>query len=308
MASSETLKIRFGGYQPPASVHSRAVLDFAASLRQSLGDEVTFEFQCDITEAGRNAAELLASVENGSLEMCYFASSYLAGRVPCLELLDLPFAVDNREMAYLSLDGELGSRIAGQLDAATGFRLLGYWDNGFRHVSNARHPIRSPADCRGLRIRTLSSALHGKVFSALGFEPVVLDVRELRRAVADGSVDAQENPLTTFELFGLHRYHRHLTLSAHFFGTVLLLCNAAAYAGWPARVRRAVDAAAAAATEAQRRYAAAEDDRVLAVLRQAGTEVIALTSEERHAFVAAVEPIRAELRKKHGTDQPGPLS
>ena len=308
MTGSLPAIVRFGGYQPPASVHSRAALDFGAALHRTLGYSVRFEFQGDVTADGRNAADLLQMVETGKLDLCYFASSYLAGRVPEFELLDLPFTVDSREQAYRRLDGELGERLARRLRDATAYRLLGYWDNGFRHFSNAVRPIRAPADCRGLRIRTLFSDLHRQTFATLGFDPVALDVRDLRRAVEDGTVSAQENPLTTFDLFGLQRYHPYVTLSAHFFGVVLLLCNAAAYDAWPGEIQQAVDAAAAEATASQRRYAAAEDERVLAVLRRAGTDVTTLSSEERAAFVAAVEPILAQQRKKHGTDLSAPLS
>ncbi len=299
-----TVTIRFGGYQPPDSVHSRAAAVFGAALRDRLDapldDAVRFEFEGDITATGHKAADLLAMVESGALDMCYFASSYLAERVPALELLDLPFTITDRAQAYRLLDGELGALLTARIGAATGYRVLGYWDNGFRHFSNDTRPIHTPADCQGLRIRTLSSALHQRSFAMLGFEPVALDVRELRDAVANGRVEAQENPLTTLHVFGLHEHHRHVTLSGHFFGAALLLCNAAAYARWPEVVRHTVDAAAAEATAAQRGFAAAADDTVLAALRQAGNTVTALTPAETRGFADAVAPLIAEQREKHG--------
>ena len=239
-------------------------------------------------------------VERGDLEMCYFASSYLSGRVPALELLDLPFTITDRVQAYRLLDGELGALLTAQGAESTGYRLLGFWDNGFRHFSNDTRPIRRPADCKGLRIRTLFSEMHRRCFAMLGFEPVALDVQELRAAVASGRVDAQENPLTTLHVFGLHAHHRYVTLSGHFFGTALLLCNAAAHARWPEVVQAAVRQAAIEATAAQRGFAAAEDETVLAVLRRAGTEVISLTPAEQQDFADAVAPLIAEQREKHG--------
>ena len=235
-------------------------------------------------------------MEGGALELGYFSTSYLAERAPELAVLDLPFAVARREAVYAALDGELGRRLADGLAARSGFRVLGWWDNGFRHLTNRVRPIRAPADCRGLRLRTLASELQQAVFRALGFEPVFLDPKDLVPAVRSGAVDAQENPLTNIWNFGIHADHRHLTLSAHVFGVAALLCHAASWRAWPAEVRQAVAEAAAEAGAAQRRLAAAEDVDVLARLEAAGVAIVRLTDDERGAFARAVEPAVAPAR------------
>lgn len=136
--------IRFSGYQPPASVHSRAASVLGAALIERLGDEVDFQLDGDIVQQGRNAADLLAMVEAGETTMCYFSTSYLADRAPEFALLDLPFVITSRDQAYAALDGPLGALLMEKLAAATGFRVLAFWDNGFRHFSNRVDPIRTP--------------------------------------------------------------------------------------------------------------------------------------------------------------------
>ena len=292
--------LRFAGYQPPASVHSRAAEVFGHTLATCLGAAVRFEFNGDIVASGHQAADLLTMVESGALTMCYFSASYLAARVPEFALLDVPFLINDRARAYAVLDGPLGMLLADKLHATTGFRMLGLWDNGFRHFSNAVRPIRTLADCQGLRLRTLFSAMHGRVFTILGFEPVALDVKNLLAAVPAGTIDAQENPLTTIYHFGIHTHHRHITLSGHFFGAVVLLCHQASYAAWPAEVQQAVTEAAAVATAAQRGCAAAEDAEVLANLSPAQNEIVRLTEAERALFVEAVAPLVTEQRQVFG--------
>lgn len=294
--------IRFGGYQPANSIHTKAARLFGDALSSRMGDAIRFELDRDITAAGHNAADLLRMVENGDLTLCYFSSSYLAARVPAFALLDLPFMIKNRQQAYALLDGRFGQLLADQLAAHSGFSILGFWDNGFRHLSNRRRPIRKPADCQGLRLRTLFSDLHRRVFQRLGFDPVALDVKALVPAVRAGTVDAQENPLTNFYHFGIHAEHRHLTLSRHFFGVALLLCHQASYAAWPDGVRQAVSAAAAVATAAQRRFAAAEDDDVLARLHPDQHDIVHLTEAERALFVEAVTPLIEEQRNALGNE------
>ena len=148
--------------------------------------------------------------------------------------------------------------------------MLGYWDNGFRHISNRLRPIRHPDDCRGMRIRTLDNAGYQKVLAAVGFTPLVIDVKDLVRAVETHEVDAQENPLTNTVHFGLHRTHKHLCLTSHFHGVALLLANRAWFEALAPALQSAVRAAAADATAAQRRFAIEEDELCLERLRQDG--------------------------------------
>ena len=296
------ITIRFGGYQPPASVHNRAAEVLGGALETRLGGALDFELEGNVMDAGHKAADLLAMVESGAKTMCYFASSYLAERVPEIAVLDLPFVVTSRAQAYAALDGPLGQRLAERVAASTGYRVLAFWDNGFRHLSNRVRPIREPEDCRGLRIRTLSSTLHTETFRRLGFDPVALDVKELLAAVRSGAIDAQDNPLTNIYNFGIHEHHRHITLTAHFFGAAVLLCHKASHDAWPDEVSRAVAESVAEATAAQREFAAAEDNRVRTALAETDNEVIELTDAERERFRAVVAPVVEARSERLGAD------
>ena len=285
------IDIRFAGYQGPRSVHNRAVSVFGETLAQSLGGDLNFEHILNVTEQGHQAADLLDMVTTGEITLCYFASSYLADRVAEFALLDLPFTIRDRAQAYALIDGPLGRFLADKIAEAAGFRIVAWWDNGFRHLSNGIRPIRRPQDCAGLKIRTLFSDLHTQTFAALGFEPMALDVKELVPAVISGKVDAQENPLTNTFNFGVNDYHRWITLTGHFFGPTVVLCHKPTYDAWPAEVRAAVEQSLAAATVAQRGFAAAEDNTILQSIDPSRNEIIALSEDERAAFAAVVQPI-----------------
>ncbi|SRR6266545_4847469 len=293
--------LRLAGYQPEASVHTQALRQFASALRARLGAAFSLEIVADVTQQGRRAADLPAMVEAGELDACYFASSYLAGGVPALGALDMPFPVTDREELYRQLDGDLGARLAAEVAARTGYRLLGLWDNGFRHISNRLRPIRHPDDCTGMRLRTLDNALHREIFAALGFEPIFVDVKDLADAVARHLVDAQENPLTNLVNFALYRTHRYVSLTSHFFGVALLLVNRGRLDALPAEIGLAVRASADEATRRQRTLAAAEDARCLALLRQDGVAVLGPEAIDLAAFSARVAPIVARERSRLGT-------
>jgi TRAP-type transport system periplasmic protein len=112
-----------------------------------------------------------------------------------------------------------------------------------------------------------------------------------------GAVDAQENPLTNMLNFEVHETHRHLTMTAHFYGVTLVLGNRARIASWPKRARDALHEAVAVATTAQHRFAAEEDLARLADLAAAGVQVIGSDEFDRPAFVKAT----AEVVARHST-------
>ena len=294
----EPITIRFGGYQPPASIHNRAARRFGELLEQKLGDQIAFELIGSVLDLGRPSGDLPVMVETGELSLCYMSTVRFTGWVPEFQLLELPFLIRDRRTAWAALDGELGDLFKRRMHATSPFRVLTLWDNGFRHLSNKVRPIRRPEDCRGLKIRTQMSELHGETFRALGFEPIAADIKQFVAEIAGGRFDAQDNPLTNIYTFGVHRHHRHITLSGHFFGASLMICNESRYRSWPREVRAAVDEAAQHATALQRQLAASEDQDVLTKLDPRENEVIQLTDAEQAAFVAAVQPVLARYRKQ----------
>jgi TRAP-type C4-dicarboxylate transport system substrate-binding protein len=290
--------LKFGGYQEPESVHNRAAARFGTLLEEELGDRVAFELIGSILKLGHRSGDLVPMVERGELSFCYMSTVRFSRAVPELQLLELPFVVKDRADAFRALDGAFGERARRDIEAKTACRLLGYWDNGFRHLTNRVRPIRTPADCRDIRIRTQMSDLHGEFFRALGFEPIAIDIKEFVDGIGGDRFQAQDNPLTNIYHFGVHRYHRYITLTGHFWGASVFVCNAAHYRSWPKDVQAAVGAAAADATAYQRRLAAAEDEAILAKLDPAQNEVIRLTGAERAAFIKVVEPVIEKHRNR----------
>jgi TRAP-type transport system periplasmic protein len=181
---------------------------------------------------------------------------------------------------------------------ATDLHVLAFWDNGFRHISNAVRPLRTPADCAGLVIRTLDSALYRELLGALGFTAVTTDVKDLLPAVRSGAVQAQENPLTNLLTFGLWQHHPHVSLTGHAFGVLLLVCPRDWYGALPAAHRAALDAAVAQATAAQRARAAAQDRSALMQLREHGVKVLAAEAIDLPAMRAATAFITARLGRE----------
>lgn len=296
----EPIRIRFGGYSPADSTHSRAAVHFKEAVARRVGGAVQVDHYWNVMDFGYRADDLLSMVECGLLTMCYFSTSYLADRVPELEVIDLPFVFETEAHAHAALDGALGAFLAEKIENRVNYRVLGFWDNGFRHLTNRLRPVRTPEDIKGMRIRLQPNAIHGKTFELLGAVPVPTDLKPGIAKIASGEVDAQENPLANTVTYGVNKHHKHVTMSGHFYGARGVYVNKTAFDAWPKDVQAAVRAAAREAIGVQRKLAADKEHEIRGELEKEGVSFVDLTAAERAAFVAAVQPVLKDARKKLG--------
>jgi TRAP-type C4-dicarboxylate transport system substrate-binding protein len=282
------MMILLSGYQGPSSVHTEGLRHLASRLGPS-GIEV--EVVADVTAGGVSAKSLFQDIETNDAHVCYMASSYLTARVASLAVLDLPLSVSDRQQAHAALDGRAGEILVNDIAAATDIHVLGFWDNGVRHISNRLRPLRGPDDCIGLTIRTLDNQIYQDTLQAFGFRPVVTDVRELANAIATRAVDAQDNPLTNLLNFDIHKHHRFLSLVGYMFGIALLVCRRSWFMGLPPEVSEAISGAVRAATLHQRSAAIEQDELVLKQLDQCGVQVLGQYDLDMDGFRAAAAPV-----------------
>ena len=103
--------------------------------------------------------------------MLFLLEGYLGDRVPELNVLEHLFLFPDLPTAHRVLDGELGGALAAAVRANTGFEVLGFWDNGFRHMTNRLRPIRTPDDCGGMTVRLQPNAIHEELIRSWGAVP-----------------------------------------------------------------------------------------------------------------------------------------
>lgn len=295
-------RVVLAGYAPPESVHSRGLDRIATLLQDWLGADVEVAVRHNVLDSGRQVHELLDDVENGAVSLCYFSTSYLADRVPALAVLDLPYVFDSLADAHRRLDGELGRTLSELTEAATALLPQGYWDNGFRHLSNRHREIAEPEDCQGLRIRLQPSWAHERFFTELGAQPVPTDLRDGIAMITAGAVDAQENPLANFVTYGVDRVHPHLTLTGHAYGARGLYASSSQLRAWPPSLREALNRAVALAVREQRAAAAAAETALADSLQRSGTRILRLSAANLAKFKKASLPVLAQAGRDVGAE------
>jgi TRAP-type C4-dicarboxylate transport system substrate-binding protein len=297
-----TISIRMGGYGPPSTSFSRGLKQIGDALATQFGDAVDVKYVWNIMEFGYKAEDTIWLVEHGVLTLGYQSSSYLTDRVPELGIVDLPFFFESKEQARAAMDGALGERLAQAIEARMPFRVLGWFENGMRHISNRLRPLHMPGDLAGMRIRVLPSEVQARTFALLGATPVKCDLTEAIAWIKDGKLDAQENPLANTVTYGVHKFHRFHTLTNHFYISRPIFVHRRSFDGWPDELQRAMREAVHAAVATQRQETAREHEDSLAALQTAGCEIAELPASAHEAFVAAVAPLYEEARRTYGPE------
>lgn len=296
------IRLRFAGYGPPTTSHSRAAARFKELLEGATSGRIAVDVFWNVLDFGYSGEALVQMVDAGLLAGMYFSSSYFADTCPKLAVLDLPFLFETREQAFRVLDGPLGAEMAADLESRSSLDVVGFWENGFRHLSNRVRPIQTPDDVRGLRIRIQPSPLYAEAFRLIGAEPVMTDISELIPALEQGRVDGQENPLDNTWTYGAYRYTPYVSLTAQFFGVRLMCLNRPWLQALPEDLHQAVRQAAAEATLYQRQLAASRDAELADLLRANGVRIDPLPAETMAALRRASEPLYQQLAGQVGND------
>jgi TRAP-type C4-dicarboxylate transport system substrate-binding protein len=293
------IQIRMGGYGPSTTSFSHGLKLIGDKLAAEFGDAVDIKYVWNVMDLGYRAEDILWLVEHGLLTLGYQSSSYLTDRVPSLGVADLPFLFRSNEEARTAMDGAFGAALARDIETRVGYRIFGWFENGFRHISNRLRPIRTPADIAGMTIRVLPSRVHARTFELLGAVPMRMDLTEAIERVKAGTIDAQENPFANTVTYGVHKFHRFHTVTNHFYLSRPIFLNRAAVDAWPPRLKEAMRDAVASAVAFQRRLAGEEDTAARQAITGAGCEIVAPTPEQQAAFATAVAPIYAEARGEY---------
>jgi TRAP-type C4-dicarboxylate transport system substrate-binding protein len=294
------IKIRMGGYGPPTTSFSRGLKLIGDTLSAAFGDRIDVNYVWNIMDFGYRAEDILWLVEDGVLTLGYQSSSYLTDRVAELGFVDLPFLFDRRDNARAAIDGALGQFLAAAIEDRVNYRILGWFENGFRQISNRLHRVRLPADLKAMRIRVLPSEVQARTFELLGAIPLRLDLTEAIAAIKAGTIDAQENPFANTVTYGVHKFHRFHTVTNHFYISRPIFLHRPAFDAWPADLQRAMREAVKRAVALQRDLAIEEDREARAAIEAAGCEIVELTAGEHAQFRAAVASLLDEARRSYG--------
>lgn len=245
--------------------------------------------------------EISEGVQMGTIQMAIPASAPLAGFDKRVQVLELPYLFTTKQAAFEAADGILGEKLNSYL-AAKGMLILGFQENGFRHVTNNRGPVKTPADLKGIKIRTMENPIHLAFFKAVGANPTPMSWGELYTALQQGTVDAQENPYAMIVDGKFYEVQKYVSETGHVFSFEVLIANKKFMDSLPADLNELVVKSAREATLKQREYMDEEEAAFKDEVLKAGMIANSLTPEEKQPFVEAAEKIYPMFEKDFGEE------
>lgn len=243
--------------------------------------------------------DLIEGLQIGTVDVVITSTGPLGNFVPETYVLDLPFLFRDYEHARSVLDGEIGQDL---LDMMGEHDLVGLaWsENGFRHLTNSRNEVHEPEDLEGLKIRTMENQVHMNAFRELGASPTPMAFPELFTALQQGTVDAQENPITVITATKFWEVQDHLSLTGHVYSPAVILASPILWSDLSEQEKAWFQQAADASAEATRNEVSRLEREGIERLREEGMTVI--TDIDKGPFQEQITPVYEAFEERYGSE------
>jgi tripartite ATP-independent transporter DctP family solute receptor len=269
-AQAETIKLSLGHGAAPGNPRHEASMKFAELVKAKTAGRV--EVQVSPSAQLGDDAAMVTQLRTGALDLSANSQGAVAAVVPEYAAFGMPFLFSSLPQAWKLLDGPLGQELAAR-SAEKGLVVLGYWDNGIRHMSNSKRPIVKPEDLKGLKMRTPPDAVTVDIMQSLGAEAQQIKFAELYVALQQGVVDGQENPLMNIVASKLYEVQKYVSLTGHKYEMTPFLMSKKSYERLAEADRKALGEAALEATAMQRKLSQEADEKLLVELKAKGVRV-----------------------------------
>ena len=246
--------------------------------------------------AERQAIEAL---QLGTLDLTMTSTGPVPNFVPDVAILDIPFLFRDYAQARAVLDGPIGQDMLQKFEPK-GIHGLAWGENGFRNMTNSKHPVMVPEDLKGLKMRTMENPVHIQAYRAFGIIPTPMAFTEVFTALQQGTVDGQENPLSVITATKLDQVQKYLTLTGHVYSPAVILMSKAQWDKLSAADKQSFNDAAKEAVKANRARIDDDEKKAVADLRAKGMQVV--ENVDKAKFQAALAPTFADFGKKFGQD------
>jgi tripartite ATP-independent transporter DctP family solute receptor len=238
--------------------------------------------------------QTVSALQGGTVEMTVLNAGLLSGQVKDFSALDLPFLFNNAKEADAVVDGPFGKKLFDKLQAK-GLVGLGYWDLGFRNLTNNKHPVQKAEDIQGLKIRVVQSPVYIDLFNTLGANAVPMPFPEVYTALEQKAIDGQENPLTTILSSKFNEVQKYLTITRHIYNPQALIFSKKIWDQLSPAERKLITEAAQEAQAYQRQISREREAQALEQLKKGGMQVSELPAAELTKIRDKVKPVVAKF-------------
>lgn len=294
-AQAQTV-LKFSHTDQPGGTRQKAAEMFGQKIEQYTGGR----YKLQVFPAGQlaNDPKAVEQLQLGGIDFTVTGTGTYATHIPTLNLTALPFIVENYEQGWKLYDDSRWLARQFEQAPAKGFRILATWEAGFRSMTT-KNPLASPADARGMKLRTFPNEMMRWTLEAMGFAVQIMPLPEVYLAIQQGAVGGQENPIDTIHANKFYEVAPHVTLTQHVYSPIPLSVSEKTWQKLSAADRDAVSKAGREVADWMRKEIRANDDRLLADMSGKGAKV---SRPNVAPFRSAVQPAYVKAKEKYGAD------
>ena len=298
IAVAEPLKLRLSVESTPGASTQHMLASFRDALKQEMGNDVDIEY----FDSGTLGDEIvhMQQVRTGQLDVIPIGSDAVQLDSK-FAVFDIPFLFSSREQVSALLDGPIGDELDKSFQKSAGLKVLGFGEIGFRQITNNVRPVVTPADLKGLKLRTPGSKTRILSFKMLGASPIKMNMGEIYLALQQGVIDGQENPYGNTVKKSWYEVQKYISVSRHVYTPITFVMNLKRYNGLSDAQKQQVHNAARKAVEMSRNYGAENDANLEAEIRKKAPDV-QFNDIDAASFKAAAGPIADEIAGIAGKD------
>jgi TRAP-type transport system periplasmic protein len=282
---------------PPDHPYTLGMIRYAKLVQERTKGRVAIQVHHS-RELG-DERQVVEGLQLGTIHLTVSSTGPLGGFVPEMNVVDLPFLFRDADHAYRVLDGEIGRELLTRFDQV-GIKGLAFWENGFRHITSAKKPIREPGDLKSLKIRVMENRVHQAAFRQLGADATPMAWGEVFTSLQQGLLDAQENPIPIIYTFKLNEVQKYLSLTAHVYSPAPLLMSRKSWDRLPPDLQKIMLDTAREVARYERSLNSEQEQKELGELRAKGMTVI--ENPDRAAFREAMRPVFEQFQNQFGKD------
>jgi len=286
--NAQQLELRFGHVGNPGSLFAASAEEFARRANEKLGDKAVVQV-FGSSQLG-NDTELLQKLKLGQVHFA-LPSTVMSSVSPEFGVFEMPYIIKDREHMKRVIDS-IGESVFQAAANANGYRILAFWENGFRHITNNVRPINVPEDLKGVKLRTPKGEWRVKMFQGYGANPTPMAFSEVFTALQTNVIDGQETPYPQIHSAKFQEVQKYLSITGHVYTPGYALTSADHFARLPQDVQNILIETAQETQAFVYETAAAMDNELLEEIKKSDIEV---NEADKDAFIAASAPIYEEF-------------
>jgi tripartite ATP-independent transporter DctP family solute receptor len=284
-------ELKFGHVGEPGSLIGASSDEFARRANAKLGGKYKIVVYGSSQLGGDK--ELLQKLKLGTIDFAQ-PSTVMSSEADIFGVFEMPYLVKNREHMKKIEKDLFWSKMAPESEKK-GVKIIAVWENGYRHITNNRHPINTPADLKGIKLRVPEGKWRVKMFQAYGANPSPMKFSEVFTALQTGVMDGQENPFAQIASAKFYEVQKYLSLTGHVYTPSYVAVGAKKWATLPADVRKTLESTAKQTQAWVYEKAMRDEQELLAKMKTAGIQV---NEANKDAFIKASKPVYDEYAKE----------